>query len=154
MSQGLPRKLRYAFILQMVLAGASVIVGALVAGSIVKDVLTDQQLRSEAGQFWSGRARDADYPLPRSSTMHGYFTTGQQPAAGVPDELRRFGVGISELPGGNRTLIIEDRPQGRLYLVLSFYILDTVLRPAELVALLLELIAIYLATRLNYRASQ
>src|SRR3546814_1078584 len=96
MSQGLPRKLRYAFILQMVLAGASVIVGALVAGSIVKDVLTDQQLRSEAGQFWSGRARDADYPLPRSSTMHGYFTTGQQPAAGVPDELRRFGVGRSE----------------------------------------------------------
>src|SRR3546814_2514378 len=61
MSQGLPRKLRYAFILQMVLAGASVIVGALVAGSIVKDVLTDQQLRSEAGEFWSGRARDADY---------------------------------------------------------------------------------------------
>src|SRR3546814_3218815 len=111
MSQGLPRKLRYAFILQMVLAGASVIVGALVAGSIVKGVLTDQQLRSEAGQFWSGRARDADYPLPRSSTMHGYFTTGQQPAAGVPDELRRFGVGISELPGGNRKLIIDERPR-------------------------------------------
>src|SRR3546814_11082992 len=119
MSQGLPRKLRYAFILQMVLAGASVIVGALVAGSIVKDVLTDQQLRSEAGQFWSGRARDVDYPLPRSSTMHGYFTTGQQPAAGVPDELRRFGVGIAELPGGNRNLIIDERPQARLYRELS-----------------------------------
>src|SRR3546814_16172770 len=92
MSQGLPRKLRYAFILQMVLAGASVIVGALVAGSIVKDVLTDQQLRREAGQFWSGRARDADYPLPPTSTMHGYFTTGQQPAAGVPDEPPQIGT--------------------------------------------------------------
>src|SRR3546814_13509521 len=113
MSQGLPRKLRYAFILQMVLAGASVIVGALVAGSIVKDVLTDQQLRSEAGAFWSGRARDADYPLPRTSTMHGYFPTGQQPAAGVPDGLRRIGVGISELPRGNRQLIIDERPPGR-----------------------------------------
>src|SRR3546814_3335053 len=54
--------------------------------------------------------------------MHGYFTTGQQPAAGVPDGLRRFGVGISELPGGNRKLIIDERPQGRLYLVMSFEI--------------------------------
>src|SRR3546814_20186575 len=126
MSQGLPRKRRYAFILQSVLAGASVIVGALVAGSIVKDVLTDQQLRSEAGQFWSGRARDADYPLPRSSTMHGYFTTGHQPAAGVPDELRRFRVGISEMPGVPRHLIIPDRPPGRPSLVIPF----TLLHPA------------------------
>lgn len=154
MSQGLPRKLRYAFVLQMVLAGASVIVGALVAGSIVKDVLTDQQLRSEAGEFWSGRARDADYPLPRSSTMRGYFATAQQPSAGVPDELRRFGIGISELPGGNRKLIIEERPQGRLYLVMSFELLDTVIRRAELVSILLALVAIYLTTWLTYRASK
>src|SRR3546814_3634269 len=116
----------------MVLAGASVIVGALVAGSIVKDVLTDQQLRSEAGEFWTGRACDADYPLPRSSTMHGYFTTGQQPAAGVPDQLRRFGVGTSELPGGNRKLILAERPQGRLYMVTSFQLLDTCIRRPEL----------------------
>ena len=75
MPQGLPRKLRYAFILQMVLAGASVIVGALVAGGIVTDTLTDQQLRAEAAEFWNGRARDADYPLPRSSIMQGYFVT-------------------------------------------------------------------------------
>src|SRR3546814_8801979 len=45
MSQGLQRKLRYAFILHMVLAGASVLVGALVAGSLVKDVITAHQLR-------------------------------------------------------------------------------------------------------------
>src|SRR3546814_15826413 len=86
--------------------------------------------------------------------MHGYFTTGQQPAAGVPDELRRFGVGISELPGGDRKLIIDERPQGRLYLVMSFELLDTVIRRAELVSILLALIAIYLTTWLTYRASK
>src|SRR3546814_8708680 len=86
--------------------------------------------------------------------MHGYFTTGQQPAAGVPDELRRFGVGLSELPGGNRKLIIDERPQGRLYLVMSFELLDTVIRRAELVSILLALIAIYLTTWLTYRASK
>src|SRR3546814_17196980 len=86
--------------------------------------------------------------------MHGYFTTGQQPAAGVPDELRRFGVGLSELPGGNRKLIIDERPQGRLYLVMSFELLDTVIRRAELVSLLLALIALYLTNWLTYRASK
>src|SRR3546814_14340620 len=86
--------------------------------------------------------------------MHGYVTTGQQPAAWVPDGLRRFGVGISELPGGNRKLISDERPQGRLYLVMSFEPLDTVIRRAELVSILLALIAIYLTTWLTYRASK
>lgn len=154
MPQGLPRKLRYAFILQMVLASASVIVGALVAGSIVTDMLTDQLLRAEAEEFWNGRARDANYPLPRSSTMQGYFVTAQQAAAPVPDELRRFGTGISELPGDNRKLIVDERPQGRLYLVMSFDLLATVIRRAELVSILLALIAVYLTTWLTYRASK
>src|SRR3546814_19651150 len=73
---------------------------------------------------------------------------------GVPDELRRFGVGISELPGGNRKLIIDERPQGRLYLVMSFELPDTVIRRAELVSILLALIAIYLTPWLTYPASQ
>src|SRR3546814_11292412 len=120
MSQGLPRKLRYAFILQMVLAGASVIVDALVAGSIVQDVLTDPQLRSEAGEFWSGRARDADYPLPRPSTMHGYSPTGQQTPAGVPAGLRQFGVGTSELPRGHRKLTLAATPHAPLILLVPF----------------------------------
>jgi len=154
MPQGLPRKLRYAFVLQMVLAGASVIAGALVAGGIVTDTLTDQQLRAEAAEFWNGRARDADYPLPRSSNMRGYFVTAEQPAAAVPAELRRFGTGISELPGGKRKLIVDERPQGRLYLVMSFDLLDSVMRRAELVSILLALIAVYATTWLTYRASK
>src|SRR5690606_11709761 len=134
---------------QMVLAGASVIVGALVAGSIVTNTLTDQQLRAEAEEFWNGRARDADYPLPHSSTMQGYFVGSEQPATVVPGELRRFRTGISELPGGGRKLIIDERPQGRLYLVMSFDLLDSVIRRAELVSILLALMAVYVTTWLT-----
>lgn len=153
MPQGLPRKLRYAFILQMVLASASVVIGALVAGSIVTDVLTDQLLHSEAEEFWDGRARDPAYPLPRSSTIQSYFANGQ-PAETVPAELRRFGTGISVLPGGKRKLIIDERPGGRLYLVMSFELVDAVIRRAEIVSILLALIAVYLTTWLTYRATK
>jgi hypothetical protein len=127
MSQGLPRKLRYAFILQVVLASLVVVVGAVVTGSIVKDALTDQQLRGEAQEFWNGRARDPAYPLPRSSTIQGYFVADAQLQDQVPAELRRYGIGVSDLPGGNRKLIVDERPQGRLYLVMSFDLLDAII---------------------------
>ncbi|MGN7724342.1 sensor histidine kinase [Luteimonas sp. 22616] len=154
MSQGLPRKLRYAFILQVVLASLVVVVGAVVTGSIVKDALTDQQLRGEAQEFWNGRARDPAYPLPRASTMHGYFVATGQLQDQVPAELRRYGIGVSDLPGGNRKLIVDERPQGRLYLVMSFDLLDAIIARAGLVSMLLALVAVYLTTWLTYRASK
>jgi signal transduction histidine kinase len=154
MPQGLPRRLRYAFTLQVMLASVAVVIGAVVTGSIVKDALTDQQLRREAQEFWSGRARDPAYPLPQTSTLHGYFVARTQRQDGVPDELRRYGTGVSDLPGDNRKLIIDERPQGRLYLVMSFDLLDAVIRRAGLVSMLLALLAVYLTTWLTYRASK
>jgi signal transduction histidine kinase len=154
MSQGLPRKLRYAFILQVVLASLVVVVGAVVTGSIVKDALTDQQLRGEAQEFWNGRARDPAYPLPRASTMHGYFVATGQLQDQVPAELRRYGIGVSDLPGGNRKLIVDERPQGRLYLVMSFDLIDAIIARAGLVSMLLALVAVYLTAWLTYRTSK
>ena len=154
MPEGLPRKLRHAFILQVMLASVVVIVGAVATSSIVKEALTGQQLRSEAQEFWNGRARDPAYPLPRTSTLHGYFVASGQRHDRVPAELRRHGTGVSDLPGGNRKLIIDERPQGRLYLVMSFDLLDAVIRRAGLVSMLLALLAVYLTTWLTYRTSK
>ena len=154
MPQGLPRKLRYAFILQVMLASVVVVIGAAVTASIVKDVLTDQQLRSEAEEFWAGRSRDPAYPLPRSALIHGYFVPDGKLLDRVPTELRRYGTGISELAGGNRKLIVDERPPGRLYLVMSFDLLDTVIRRAGLASMLLALLAVYVTTWLTYRASK
>ncbi|GAA3916669.1 sensor histidine kinase [Luteimonas lutimaris] len=154
MSQGLPRKLRYAFILQVMLASVAVVVGAAVTGSIVKRALTDQQLRNEAEQFWSARAGDPAHPLPRTSTVHGWFVATGHSQDAVPAELRGFGNGISRLADGDRKLFIDERPQGRLYLVMSFELLDRVIRRAGVVSILLALLAIYLTTWLTYRATK
>jgi signal transduction histidine kinase len=154
MPQGLPLKLRYVFILQVMLASVVVVIGAAVTGSIVKQALTDQQLRNEVEQFWTARAEDPAYPLPRSSTMRGWFVAAGGSQDELPVELRRFGTGISRLADGNRKLIIDDRPQGRLYVVMSFDLLDKVIRRAGLVSILLALLAIYVTTWLTYRASK
>ena len=154
MPEGLPRKLRHAFILQVMLASVVVIVGAVATSSIVKEALTGQQLRSEAQEFWNGRARDPAYPLPRTSTLHGYFVASGEQHDRVPAGLRGYGAGVFDLPGGNRKLIVEERPQGRLYLVMSFDLLDAIIRRAGLVTMLLALLAVYLTTWLTYRTSK
>jgi len=149
MPQGLPLKLRYAFILQVLLASVAVVVGAVVTGSIVKQALTDQQLRTEANAFWSARAGDRAYPLPRTSAMRGWFVPAGESQDAVPAELRGFGIGISRLADGKGKLIIDERPQGRLYLVMSFDLLEQVIRRAGLVSILLALGAICLTTWLT-----
>jgi len=154
MPQGLPRKLRYAFILQVMLASVAVVVGAAITGSIVKQALTDQQLRTEVEEFWRARAADPAYPLPRTSAMRGWFVPAGQSQDQVPAELRGFGIGISHLADGKGKLIIDERPQGRLYLVVSFDLLERVIRRAGLVSILLALAAIYLTTWLTYRATK
>ena len=154
MPQGLPRKLRYAFTVQVMMASFAIIIGVAVAGSIVKSVLTSQRLQDEADDYWNRRAVDAGSPLPGSSTMHGYFVGHGRSQAQVPAELRAFGPGISELPGRNRKVIIDERAQGRLYLAMSFDLLDTVVRRTGIISMLLALFAVYVTAWLTYRTSK
>src|SRR5690606_23080994 len=153
MPQGLPRKLRRAFIVQVVLASVAVVAGALVTGSLVRETLADRQLRNEADAFWSGLARDPAYPPPRTAALRGYFVAAGDAGDHVPTGLRGFGEGISTLPG-HRKLVVDERPSGRLYLAASFELLDAVVMRAGVVAVALVLLAIYFGTWLTYRTSK
>jgi signal transduction histidine kinase len=153
MTEGLPRRLRYAFILQVMVATLLVIVGVMASSRIVRDVLTDRQLRAEAAQFWQGRARDPAWPLPRGATVNGWFVPRGGDAASIPAELRGRGPGIANLDG-SRKLVVEDGAQGRLYLVMSFGVLDAVIRRTGLASMLLVLLAVHATTWLTYRTSK
>jgi signal transduction histidine kinase len=153
-SQGLPRRLRYAFVLQVAVATLLVIVGAAIAGSVAKDMLTSWQLRDEVDDYWRGRAGDASHPLPHGATLRGYFVATGKPADDVPAELRVLAPGISALPGRNHKAIVDDRAEGRLYLEMSFDRIDAVIRRIGTVSVLLALIAVYAATWFTYRTSK
>ncbi len=154
MPQGLPRKFRYAFILQLVTASLVIIGGVAISGGIVRDVLTTRQLYDEANAYWNQRSGDPDQPLPASSTLRGYFVASGQPTDQVPAELRALGPGISRLPGRNRKALVDDRAPGRLYLSMSFDLIDAVIRRAGIVSMLLALLAVYMTTWLTYRTSK
>lgn len=73
MPQGLPRKIKLAFILQAVIGSIAITLGILLAGLAVRHVVLEQRMQREADDYWAGRTRDVDYPLPRTSTTRGHF---------------------------------------------------------------------------------
>jgi signal transduction histidine kinase len=156
MPKSLPRKLRLVFTLQAVTASLAVFLGLYFAGVAVKDVLTAERLRVEAESWWSGRARDPDHPLPRTSTVNGYFAPAGVAGDQVPVEIRHLPVGIHdvEVPDRAHRVLVDERPEGRLYLRMSFRLVDNVVWWTNLVSMVLALLAIVSVSWLSYRSSK
>jgi len=157
MPHGLPRKLRYVFTLQAVMASFAVIVGFYFAGMSVKEILETRRLQAEAENYWSGRARDPAYPLPRTSTLRGYFVPADVDVDfSLPETFRMLPAGIYDLPLPDRSskVLIDERPQGRLYIQASFILVEQVVLWTGLVSMLLALLAIYAVSWLSYRSAK
>ena len=81
MPQGLPRKLRYAFVLQAAMASFAIVIGIFAVSMFAKDILAVDRLHTEADAWRAGRAGNPAYPLPRTSTVSGwYLPTGADPS--------------------------------------------------------------------------
>jgi signal transduction histidine kinase len=156
--QGLPRRLRTVFTLQAVMASFAVVTGFYFAGVAVKDMLETQRLHAEAASYWSGRARDPDYPLPRTSTLRAYFVPAQGSTglATLPEAFRGLPLGIHDLPLPDRSskVLVDARPEGRLYIHVSFRLVEQVVLWTGLSSLVLALLAICAVSWFSYRSAR
>ncbi len=153
MPQGLPRKIKIAFILQAVLASCVLAVGLFAAGMLGKHTLIERRMQVEAEHFLRGRASDPDYPLPRTSAMRAYLAT-ERDAAAVPQALRGLGPGLHTLAPDGHFGYVADGTGGRLYLTYFSELTDRVVLWTVLVAIALALAAISLVSWLTYRTSK
>ncbi len=155
MSQGLPHKLRYVFIVQAVTASFAIVIGFYFVGMLVKESLASERVRAEADAYWTAQARDPDYPLPRTTSVSGYFVPADAPerTRTLPLRLRALPDGYHDLPGRMKALV-ESRPAGRLYLMMAFPLLDRVVWWTGLVSMLMALLAIYAVSWLSYRSAR
>lgn len=149
MTGGLSRRLKSAFIVQAIMACLVIVLGAFVAGAIAVDQVTRRYMQAEAASFWRARAADPAAPLPYSTMLRAYFAAadggGQVPAA-----LRGLGPGLYVARDPRRQVLVQDRPEGRLYLV---YRRSQVAMYGVLLAiapLALALLAVIVSTRLTY----
>jgi signal transduction histidine kinase len=152
--QGLPRRLRYAFILQAVTASFAIVIGIYAAGVIVKDLLAGERMRAEAASYWDARGRIADASLPDEAHVQGTFLEAGGDPARLPVEWRALPAGIVDLPGQRSKVLVDPRPEGILYLTMSFGFVDRVILWTGVASMLIALLVLYLVTWLTYRTSK
>ncbi|NZA26730.1 HAMP domain-containing histidine kinase [Luteimonas sp. SJ-92] len=153
MPQGLPRKLRYAFLVQAALASLVIVVGITVACALALEILINARLDAQAEEFWAARAADPDFLPPRTSTSELHFVPAGT-AAALPEALRRLPPGHHQLPGFDRNVLVQDSRAGRLYVDMSFAHAKRILWGGALALMLAGMLALYLVTWLTYRTSR
>jgi signal transduction histidine kinase len=151
MPGGLSRRLKSAFVLQAVMACLVIVLGAFVAGSIAVDQVTRRYMLEEAATFWRERATDPAAPLPRSTMLRAYFAADRANPTQVPADLRGLEPGLHISRSPRRHVLVQDRPNGRLYIVyrhsqVAWYGVLLVIAP-----LALAVLAVLVSTRLTYR---
>lgn len=161
MPNGLPRKIRLAFILQALLGSLVIALGVLLAGLAVRHTVLHERLEREAEMFWVGHATDPAYPLPKTTGMAGFFERPGSPDPSLPDAFRGAEPGLHWWPvplvasdERRRSVFVETRPEGTLYLTYDTGHIDRAILLTGLVSLFLSLFTIYLVSWLTYRISK
>ena len=85
MPQGLPYKLRYAFLLQVTMASIVIVAGTFAAVSYSEHILSSQALEEEATYYWQQRDQDPHRLPPDSALLHGHAgVTATSPLTSPP----------------------------------------------------------------------
>ena len=154
MPQGLPRKIRIAFIIQVVLASLAIVLGVFLVSAVIKRSLINTALQEEAVHYWDLYGASETQPPPNTHNMRGYLVLRGRSNLLLPENLRALRPGFHELKDDDLLVLVDEKPVGRLYLVflrsqaerLAFYF--------GTVPIILTLIAIYAVSWLTYRASR
>ncbi|WP_202844465.1 sensor histidine kinase [Luteimonas saliphila] len=155
MPQGLPSKIRYAFVTQGLLAVLAVVFGVSLITLMTRDALIDQRLDVEATAFWERRAGlRPPAQLPATGTIHGYFQASGAPPTGIPADLLAMGDGVTYLYRQQRAVLVQRQPAGVLYLVVQTRNVDRIMWGAAVGMILLGLFAVLVITGLTYRKSR
>lgn len=154
MPQGLQRKIRVAFIVQVLLASVAIVIGMFLVSAVIKRSLINTALQEEAAHYWDLYGASEAQPPPNTYNMRGYLVMRGRSNLLLPENLRALRPGFHELKSDNLLVLVDEKPIGRLYLVflrsqaerLAFYF--------GTLPIILTLLAIYLVSWLTYRASR
>jgi signal transduction histidine kinase len=155
-STGLRSKIWVAFILQVAAISFATVLGVYGASAVLKDVLIQRALTSEAGHYWKRLERDPGAELPDTYNMRGYLTRDASAAESLPAYLRALAPGYHSLPKleGGALVYVSDGPPGRLYLEFNQEQVDALAFFFGAVPLVVVLVVIYAIAWITYRVSR
>src|SRR5690606_19145906 len=154
MPHGLSRKIRIAFILQMVMASLAIVVAFFVVGTLFKYSFIRGSLQEEAQHYWELREPSSAQPPPNAHALRGYLVEPGEPVGSLPAYLRGLEPGFHELKSEGQMAWVERRPAGTLYLVFLREQANKLAWWFAVLPAMLALFAIYGATWLTYKSSK
>ena len=96
MPQGLPRRIRYAFVIQALLAGLSVVALVSVVAWFTRDALVRQHLQAEADAYWHVVPGAG---APAAPTVARHYVAAGDDAAALPSAWHALPEGLTRLQG-------------------------------------------------------
>ncbi|MCC4616147.1 HAMP domain-containing histidine kinase [Xanthomonas campestris pv. asclepiadis] len=154
MPHGLPRKIRLAFLLQVALASLAIVLGGYLLSFVIKYSLVRTVLADEAVHFWRVHKSAANSPPPNTRNIQGYFSPAGQGRDAAPAALQRLSPGFSEVAAADALVYVDQRPEGRLYLVFPRSRAAHLTLWFGVVPAMLVLLAIYGVFWVTYRISK
>jgi signal transduction histidine kinase len=152
MPQGLPRRLRLAFLLQVLMASIVIVAGTYAAVAIASQELARQSLEREATRYWERRAADPSLAPPQGDALRGYVVADGSSAAALPSTLRNLRPGLQQVQ--DLLVLVEERQGLRLYLTFSQSRIDELSWQLVLVPMLLALLAVAASSWFTYRMAR
>src|SRR5690606_22488991 len=154
MPHGLSRKIRIAFILQVVMASLAIVIAFFVVGTLFKYSFIRSSLQEEARHYWELRESAAAQPPPNTFSLRAYLVEPGGSAEALPAYLRGLAPGFHELKSEGQMAWVERRPAGTLYLVFLREQANKLAWWFAVLPAMLALFAIYGATWLTYKSSK
>ncbi|MEA9732646.1 sensor histidine kinase [Xanthomonas campestris] len=154
MPHGLPRKIRIAFLLQVVLASLAIMLGGYLISLVIKYSLVRTVLADEAVHFWRMYRSAPDHRPPDTRNIRGYFDPAGPASDDVPQSLRLLSPGFREVAAADALVYVDQRPEGRLYLVFPRSRAAHLTLWFGVVPAILVLLAIYGVSWFTYRLSK
>jgi signal transduction histidine kinase len=153
MAQGLPRKIKLAFIAQALIASVALCLFILALGLAVRQSVVDWASHREAQRFWSEHASQAAGPLLSGRVFQSYFMPPDGGFDALPPTMRDLPTGLSQL-SFDRFVYVDDREQGRFILAIDTELVDLVIMWTALGSLLFALMTSYVMAWLTYRTTK
>ncbi|UHQ20904.1 HAMP domain-containing histidine kinase [Lysobacter sp. KIS68-7] len=154
MPQGLPRKIRIAFILQVVMVGLAVIAAGWLVSLVIRMGLMRAASESEAKDFFVRLSHDANYGLPHGRNFTSWYVPAGQPATNVPGEFAHLSPGYHDLDSRGLHVRVERQPAGTLYLAYDTQRIDRLMYAFAVLPMALGLIGVVAVSFLTYRVSK
>ena len=84
MPQGLPRKIRIAFLLQVVLVSLAVVIAGWLVSLVIRVGFIRSASEAEAADYFAQKAVDASYQLPHGRNFKSWFVRDGYIPLGLP----------------------------------------------------------------------